>query len=103
LPLEGFIVDPHDIYLKLIEFDQGVRNHLIEWAGGSKQLALLIALELGIKVSTKDAAQVLGLSQSGSRKRINKIKGKRSPKIAPKSVQNAPKVSLKRPSRKRPK
>jgi hypothetical protein len=96
-------VDRLEAFVKLIELDEGVRNHLIEWAGGSNQLALLIALDLGIKVSAKEAAPVLGLSSSGTRKRLTKIKGKKSPKSDPEATRKRPKVTQKRPSRKRPK
>jgi hypothetical protein len=96
-------VDRLEAYLKLIELDEGVRKHLIELAGGSEQLALRIAQNLGIEVSAKDAARVLGLSPSGSRKRLTKIKGKKSPKSDPRITQTGPKVSRKRPSRRKPK
>jgi hypothetical protein len=95
-------VDRLEAYLKLVELDEGVRKHLIELAGGSEQLALRIAQNLGIEVSAKDAARVLGLSPSGSRKRLTKIKGKKSPKSDPEMTPKRSKVTQKRPSRKRP-
>jgi len=90
-----------DIYLKLLELEPELRSHFINAVGGSAQLALLIAQKFGIEMSAKDAAHVLGLSLSGSRKRLGKIKGKKSPKSDPESVQIGPKVTRKRPSRKR--
>jgi hypothetical protein len=96
-------VDRLEAYLKLIELDEGVRKHLIELAGGSEQLAFRIAQNLGIEVSAKDAARVLGLSPSGTRKRLTKIKGKKAPKSDPEVTRKRPKVTQKRPSRKRPK
>jgi hypothetical protein len=96
-------VDRLEAYLKLIELDEGVRKHLIELAGGSEQLALRIAQNLGIDVSAKDAARVLGLSPSGIRKRLTKIKGKKSPKSDAKVTRKRPEVTQKRPSRKKPK
>jgi hypothetical protein len=95
-------VDRLEAYVKLLELDEGVRKHVIELAGGSEQLALTIAQNLGIEVSAKDAARVLGLSPSGIRKRIQKIKGKKSPKSDPEVTQKRPQATRKRPSRKRP-
>jgi hypothetical protein len=93
-------VDRLDFYLKLIEINEEVRNHLITLVGGSKEFALLIARDLGFEMKGKDAAAVLGLSESGSRKRIKKIKGKKAAKIVSKVTENGPKVTRKRPSRK---
>ena len=92
-----------DIYLKLLELEPELRSHFIDAVGGSAQLALVIAQKFGIEMSAKDAARVSGLSPSGIRKRFDKIKGKKSPKIAPGITQTGLKVSRKRPSRKRPK
>jgi hypothetical protein len=93
--------------LKFLEFDEEVRKRLIELAGGSEQLAFRIAQILDIEVSAKDAARVLEsagvkLSPSGIRKRIQKIKGKKSPKSDPEVTQKRPQATRKRPSRKRP-
>jgi hypothetical protein len=96
-------VDRLEAFVKLIELDEGVRKHLIELAGGSEQLALRIAQNLGIEVSAKDAARVLGLSPSGIRKRLTKIKGKKSPKSDLEMTQKRPKAIQKHPSRKKPK
>jgi hypothetical protein len=96
-------VDRLEAFVKLIELDEGIRKHLIELAGGSEQLALRIAQNLGIEVSAKDAARVLKLSPSGTRKRLTKIKGKKSPKSDPEVTQKRPKVTRKRPSRQKPK
>jgi hypothetical protein len=96
-------VDRLDFYLKLLEIEPEIRSHLIKLAGGSGQLAFVIAQALDIKVSNKDAVGVLRLSASGTRKRLKKIKGQNSPKNNPESSQPAPKVTRKRPSRKRPK
>jgi hypothetical protein len=94
-------VDRRETYLKLLEIDPELRNHFIGLAGGSEQFALFIAQELGIQVRKKNAAQVLGMSYSGARKRVDKIKGKKAPKSTTESLPNAPKVTRKRPSRKR--
>jgi hypothetical protein len=94
-------VDPHDFYLKLLELEPDLRGHLIKLAGGSGQLAFVIAQELGIVMRPKDAADALGITPSGSGKRLQKIKEKKSPKSDPDSVQTGPKVTRKRPSRKR--
>ena len=92
---------PDDIYLKLLELEPQLRSHLIDAAGGSAQLAIVIAQKLGIDMSVKDAAHVLGLSPSGSRKRLQKIKGKKAPKSDPESRQPGPKVPRKRSSGKK--
>jgi hypothetical protein len=92
-----------EFYLKLLEVDQELRTVFINAAGGSGEFALVIAQKFGIEISAKDAAHVLGLSPSGSRKRIGKIKGKKAPESDTESVQIGPKVTRKRPLRKRPK
>jgi hypothetical protein len=96
-------VDRFDIYLKLLETEPEVRSDLIKLSGGSGQLAFVIAQALEIKVHNKDAENVLGLSASGTRKRLKKIKGQNSPKNVPESSQPAPKMTRKRPLRKKPK
>jgi hypothetical protein len=96
-------VDRLDIYLKLLEIEPEIRSHLIELAGGPKQIAILIAKEIGIRISAKESAEIFGLTLSGFYKRLQKIKGENLPKLDPELPKNVPKTTRKRPSRKRPK
>jgi hypothetical protein len=81
-------------------------DDLIQWFGGPKQFTLHVALKLGADVDIKKVVEVLGLSESGSRKRLRKIKGKKLPKIDPQcprtSIQNGPKESKSVPRNKKP-
>jgi hypothetical protein len=90
-------VDSLEFLLKLVELDENVRNQLITLAGGPAALAVFIATKLDLQIRPEDAAKAFGLSQSGTRKRLRKIKGKKTPKIDPESVQNVPKASRKHP------
>lgn len=93
-------MDSSEFLFKLVELDEDVRNQLITLAGGPAAVAVFIAAEIGLKILPEKAAQAFGLSQSGTRKRLAKIKGKKPPKTDPEPVQNVPKASRKRSSRK---
>jgi len=94
-------VDPKHA-VKLLKRDEELWNDFIQVIGGRKELALEIARSLSLQMSSKNLAQVLGLSPSGSRKRLKKIKGKQTPKSDLISRQSVPKVTRKRTSPKKP-
>jgi hypothetical protein len=94
-------VDPKHA-VKLLKRDEELWNDFVQVIGGRKELALEIARSLSLQMSSKNLAQVLGLSPSGSRKRLKKIKGKQAPKSDLVSRPSVPKVTRKRPSPKKP-